>query len=89
MIVCEKALTNGILDELKDWDKIVVPYNDISRLATNDLPINDSVYILDLEVEYIGEQLINNGIIVEYIDFENSRSLGGAFKCSTQLLLRD
>lgn len=88
MIVCEKALTNGILDELKDWDKIVVPYNDISRLATNDLSINNSVYILDLEVKYIGEQLISNRIIAEYIDFEISRSLGGAFRCSTQQLLR-
>lgn len=81
-------LINGIPEELKNWDKISVPYSDVSRLAVNGLPINDSVYILDPEFEYIGKQLISKGITVEYIDFEISRSLGGSFRCSTQPLLR-
>lgn len=88
MIVCEEALINGIPEELKNWDKISVPYSDVSRLAVNGLPVNDSVYILDPEFEYIGKQLISKGITVEYIDFEISRSLGGSFRCSTQPLLR-
>ena len=88
MIVCEEALINGIPDELKSWEKILVPYSDVSRLAVNGLPVNDSVYILDSEFEYIGKQLISKGITVEYIDFEISRSLGGSFRCSTQPLLR-
>lgn len=88
MIVCEAALINGIPDELKHWDKISVPFSDISKLAVNGLPINESVYILDPEFEYIGRQLIDKGITVEYIDFEISRSLGGSFRCSTQPLLR-
>ncbi|WP_343101179.1 hypothetical protein [Romboutsia sp. MSSM.1001216sp_RTP31141st1_G3_RTP31141_220114] len=35
MIVCEEALINGIPEELKNWDKISVPYSDVSRLAVN------------------------------------------------------
>lgn len=88
MIVCEEALINGISEDLKNWDKISVPFSDVSRLAVNGLPVNDSVYILDPEFEYIGKQLISKGITVEYIDFEISRSLGGSFRCSTQPLLR-
>ncbi|MBS6023408.1 MAG: hypothetical protein KIB00_04935 [Paeniclostridium sordellii] len=88
MIVCEEALINGIPEDLKNWDKISVPFSDVSRLAVNGLPVNDSVYILDPEFEYIGKQLISKGITVEYIDFEISRSLGGSFRCSTQPLLR-
>ena len=55
MIVCEEALINGIPEELKNWDKISVPYSDVSRLAVNGLPANDSAYILDPEFEYIGK----------------------------------
>ncbi|GAA0103917.1 arginine deiminase family protein [Paraclostridium sordellii] len=88
MIVCEEALINSIPEDLKNWDKISVPFSDVSRLAVNGLPVNDSVYILDPEFEYIGKQLISKGITVEYIDFEISRSLGGSFRCSTQPLLR-
>lgn len=67
---------------------ILVPFSDVSRLTVNGLPVNDLVYILDPEFEYIGKQLISKGITVEYIDFEISRSLGGSFRCSPQLLLR-
>ncbi|CEN89991.1 amidinotransferase family protein [[Clostridium] sordellii] len=88
MIVCEEALINGIPEDLKNWDKILVPFSDVSRLAVNGFPVNDSVYILDPEFEYIGKQLISKGITVEYIDFGISRSLGGSFRCSTQPLLR-
>lgn len=62
MIVCEEALINGIPEDLKNWDKISVPFSDVSRLAVNGLPVNDSVYILDPEFEYIGKQLISKGI---------------------------
>ena len=79
MVVCEEALINGIPEQLKNWDKILVLFNDVSRLAVNGLAVNDSVYILDPEFEYIGKQLISKGITVEYIDFEISRSLGGHF----------
>lgn len=89
MIVCEDAFIEGIPEEFKEWEKIVVPYNDISKLAVNGLPINDSVYILDPEFQYIGNQLIDKGIKVEYIDFSISRSLGGSFRCSTQAIIRD
>ncbi|CEN86934.1 hypothetical protein [Paraclostridium sordellii] len=67
---------------------ILVPFSDVSRFTVNRLPVNDSVYILDPEFEYICKQLISKGITVEYIDFEISRILGGSFRCRTQLLLR-
>jgi len=88
MIVCEEALLNGIPESLKNWDRISVPYQDIAYLAVNGLPVNESVYILDPQFEYIAEQLRARGITVEYVDFKISRSLGGSFRCSTQPLVR-
>lgn len=88
MIVCEEALLNGIPEPLKNWDRISVPYMDIAHLAVNGLPINESTYILDPQFEYIAEQLKARGIVVEYVDFKISRSLGGSFRCSTQPLER-
>lgn len=88
MIVCEEALINGVPEPLRDWDRISVPYKDIAYLAVNGLPINESTYILDPQFEYIAEQLRARGIVVEYVDFRISRSLGGSFRCSTQPLVR-
>lgn len=89
MIVCEEAFLKGIPEALKNWDKISVPYKDIAHLAINGLPVNESVYIMDPQFEYIAEQLKDNGITVELIDFKISRSLGGSFRCSTQPLVRE
>lgn len=88
MVVCEEALLNGIPEQLKDWDKISVTLEDASKLATNGLPINENVYITDPEFKFIGEELEKRGITVEYVDYKISRSFGGAFRCSTQPLLR-
>ncbi len=88
MIVCEEAFLEGIPELLKNWDKISVPYKDIAHLAVNGLPVNESVYILDPQFQYIAEQLKAKGITVELIDFKISRSLGGSFRCSTQPLVR-
>lgn len=90
MIVCEDALPNGLPEELKSWDKIVVSYEDAERLATNGLPINEKVYVTDIAFkDTVGKELENRGITVEYIDYKISRSMGGAFRCSTQPLLRE
>ncbi|SIT90962.1 dimethylarginine dimethylaminohydrolase family protein [Edaphobacillus lindanitolerans] len=89
MIVCEDALLQGIPKQLEDWDKIYVSLDDASRLATNGLPINEEVYITDPAFKFIGAQLEERGIRVEYVDFEISRSFGGSFRCSTQPLLRN
>lgn len=88
MIICEEAFLTGIPEQLKNWDRINVPFEDIAKLAINGLPINDEVYILDSEFKYIGEALEARGIRSEYLDFKISRSLGGSFRCSTQPLLR-
>ncbi|WP_208586188.1 dimethylarginine dimethylaminohydrolase family protein [Gracilibacillus suaedae] len=88
MVVCEEALLDGIPEQLKNWDKIHVTLKDASNLATNGLPINENVYITDPAFQDIGEQLEIRGITVEYVDYRISRSFGGAFRCSTQPLLR-
>lgn len=89
IIVCEEALLEGIPEQLKYWDKINISLEDASKLATNGLPINENVYITDPEFKIIGEELEKRGITVEYIDYKISRSFGGAFRCSTQPLLRN
>ncbi|WP_042477329.1 dimethylarginine dimethylaminohydrolase family protein [Bacillus ndiopicus] len=88
IIICEEAFLDGIPKQFKNWDKINVTLEQASRLATNGLPINDQVYITDFEFDFIGAELEQRGIKVEYIDFKISRSFGGSFRCSTQPLLR-
>lgn len=88
MIFCEEAFIDGVPPQLKNWDKIKVPFDDVAYLAINGLPINDSVYILDPQFEYIAKQLEERGVTVERIDFKISRSFGGSFRCSTQPLIR-
>ncbi|MFC0674052.1 dimethylarginine dimethylaminohydrolase family protein [Brachybacterium hainanense] len=88
MIVCEEALLDGIPEALQGWDRIDVSLQDAQRLATNGLPLGPDVYVTDPEFSAIGEQLQTRGITVEYVDFAVTRSLGGAFRCSTQPLHR-
>jgi len=89
IIVSEESLINNIPNIFKDWDKIFVPHKDVKYLGINGLSISDSVYITDIAVkDTIGRQLEDHGIKVEYLDFKISRSLGGGFRCSSQVLLR-
>lgn len=89
MIVSMDSLANGLPEELKNWDKIEVSYKDAQDLAVNGLPISSKVYVTDIAFKNtIGKELEKRGIQVEYVDYEISRSFGGAFRCSTQPLLR-
>lgn len=88
IIISEEAFLDGVPAYFDSFDKIIVPLEDVAKLAVNGLPISDSVYIMDPEFEYIETQLRNHGITVELIDFKISRSLGGSFRCSTQALER-
>ncbi|MFC7514049.1 dimethylarginine dimethylaminohydrolase family protein [Herbaspirillum sp. GCM10030257] len=88
MIVCEEALLDGIPAQLKEWARVSVSLQDSAQLATNGIPISPSVYVTDPAFERIGRELERHGIKVEYVDYKISRSFGGAFRCSTQPLLR-
>ncbi|KIR03706.1 NG,NG-dimethylarginine dimethylaminohydrolase 1 [Lachnospiraceae bacterium TWA4] len=89
MIVSEEVFLKGVPEVFDSWDKIKVDAEQIKYLAINGLPINPEVYIADLAFkETIGNELEKRGIYVEYIDFHVSRSMGGSFRCSTQVLLR-
>lgn len=89
MIIAEEAFIDGIPEELKNWDKISVPFKDIEKLAVNGLPVNESVYIMDPEFDYIAKELIKRGVKPEFVDFKITRSFGGSFRCSTQPLVRE
>lgn len=88
MIVCPDAFLDGVPDLLSGWDRIEVPLSDASLLITNGLPLSPDVYVTDPEFRRIGDQLEERGVAVEYVDFSITRSFGGAFRCSTQPLLR-
>ena len=88
MIICEDAFLDGIPAALKDWKKIHVTLDEAMNLATNGLPVSPEVYITDPAFKHIGDQIEQENIKVEYIDFSISRSFGGSFRCSTQPLLR-
>ncbi len=88
MLICESAFLDGIPDKLKDWKKITVSLQEATNLATNGLPVSPELYITDPAFEHLGKQIEQEGVQVEYIDFAISRSFGGAFRCSTQALLR-
>ncbi|MDR6923580.1 arginine deiminase family protein [Chryseobacterium sp. 2987] len=88
MIICEDAFLDGIPAALKEWKKIHVTLDEAMNLATNGLSVSPKVYITDPSFKHIGNQIEQENIRVEYIDFSISRSFGGSFRCSTQPLLR-
>lgn len=88
MIACESVFLDGVPELFRKWDKIPVTEVETSLLATNGLPINEGVYVLDPYFSHIGEQLEQKGVKVEAVDFAITRSFGGSFRCSTQPLNR-
>ncbi|WP_153392847.1 dimethylarginine dimethylaminohydrolase family protein [Chryseobacterium vaccae] len=88
MIICEDTFLDGIPAALKEWKKIHVTLDEAMNLATNGLSVSPKVYITDPSFKHIGNQIEQENIRVEYIDFSISRSFGGSFRCSTQPLLR-
>lgn len=88
MVMCPEAFPDGVPQEFNQWDKISVSLTEAGQLAANGLPISPEVYVTDPAFSHIGNQLEQRGINVEYVDYQISRSFGGAFRCSTQALLR-
>lgn len=88
LIVCEDFLAQDLPERLASRDRITVSEDEGFRLATNGLPLAPDVYVTDPEFTHIGRQLERRGITVRYVDFAITRSLGGAFRCSTQALQR-
>ncbi len=88
MVVCEAALLDGVPARLADWDRITATEEEAMTLGTNGLPISSDLYVTDPAFERIGHQVEGYGISVAYVDFAISRGFGGAFRCSTQPLLR-
>jgi N-dimethylarginine dimethylaminohydrolase len=87
-IVSPDRLPDGLPAPLRGWDLIEVGEEEAAAMATNGLPIDAHTYITDPEFERVGNALDAKGICVEYVDFRVSRLFGGAFRCSTQPLLR-
>lgn len=88
MVIYEGAFINGVPARLADWDRITVSENEAMTLGTNGLPVSPDPYIADPAFSRIGAQIEKHGIAIVYVDFEISRGFGGAFRCSTQPLLR-
>ncbi|AYF78934.1 amidinotransferase [Nocardia yunnanensis] len=88
LIACPERLPDGLPLRLRDWERIEVGEDEAAAMATNGLPIDAETYVTDPEFERVGKQLEARGVTVEYVDFAVSRLFGGAFRCSTQPLLR-
>ena len=82
-------MPEGLPGQLRSWDKIVVDKYAAMAFATNGLPIDEQTYVTDPAFkDTVGKELEQRGILVEYVDHQISRAGGGAFRCSTQPLLR-
>lgn len=88
MVMCKEAFLNGVPKLFRGWNQIAVSLEEARLLATNGLPLSPQVYVTDPVFEHIGRKIEKEGVKVEYIDYKISRSFGGAFRCSTQPLLR-
>ncbi|MEU3014849.1 dimethylarginine dimethylaminohydrolase family protein [Nocardia asteroides] len=88
LIACPARLPDGLPAPLRGWEVIEVDEDEAAAMATNGLPIDAHTYVTDPEFDRVGAQLAAHGITVEYVDFSVSRLFGGAFRCSTQPLLR-
>ena len=89
MTVCPSLFLDDVPRCLEGWERIEVSEDEAARLATNGLPVSPSLYITDPAFARIAEAVAHHGIEVETIDFSISRAFGGAFRCSTQALLRE
>jgi len=89
MVVCPSLLLDGVPARLSGWDRIEVSEAEAMGLATNGLPLSPELYVTDPAFRRIGAEIARRGIAVEYVDFRISRAFGGAFRCSTQALLRE
>ena len=89
MVVCPSLFLDGLPAILRGWDRIEVSEADSMALATNGLPLSPDVYVTDPAFPRIAEAVARRGIAVETVDFRISRAFGGAFRCSTQALLRE
>lgn len=87
VVVHEDALLDG-LPLLREWARIPVTEGEAMGLGVNGLPINPLVDVTDPAFRRVGDAIARHGITVEYVDFRISRGFGGAFRCSTQPLLR-
>jgi glycine amidinotransferase len=88
MVIDDDALINGVPPRLANWDRITVSESEAMTLGTNGLPVSSDTYVADPAFKRIGDEIERHGISVVYVDFEISRGFGGAFRCSTQPLLR-
>jgi len=88
-VVYEDGFLDGIPRSLKDWTRIPVTMEEAMSLGTNGLPITPDVYVTDPAFRRIGDAVAKQGVAVEYVEFDISRSFGGAFRCSTQTLWRE
>jgi len=61
MIVCEGELLKGFLEQFKAGDKIYVTLEDALKLGTIGLSINENIYIIDSEFEFIVNDLDKRG----------------------------
>ena len=89
MVVCPSLFLDGVPARLAGWDRIEVSEAEAMTLATNGLPVSPDLYITDPAFRRIGEAVARRGVRVAYVDFAISRAFGGAFRCSTQALLRE
>jgi len=89
MVVYEEGLLDGLPKSLKDWVRISATQEEAMSLGTNGLPITPAVYVTDPAFRRIGDAVEKQGVAVEYVTFDISRSFGGAFRCSTQTLWRE
>ncbi|MGW5570730.1 dimethylarginine dimethylaminohydrolase family protein [Nocardia thailandica] len=88
LIACPDRLPAGLPPALRDWEMVVVDEAEAAAMATNGLPVDADTYLTDPAFERVGRILTGHGITVEYVDLAVSRLFGGAFRCSTQPLLR-
>ena len=89
MTVCPSLFLDGLPAILRDWERIEVSEAEAMTLATNGLPVSPWVYVTDPAFGRVADAVARHGIEVETIDFRISRAFGGAFRCSTQALLRE
>lgn len=89
MVVCPALFLDGLPTRLADWARIEVSVEEAMMLATNGLPLSPGLYVTDPAFGRIAEAVARHGISVEMVDFRISRAFGGAFRCSTQALLRE
>ena len=89
LVYCPEKLIDGLPMSLRDWDKIAVPAEEVSRLAVSVLVLEPGRVVADPANSRVIDELRQRKIDVVALPFDGPVGLGGGLRSAHHPLVRD